>query len=330
MTTLISQTFIESIQWAFIGYMAVFGLFSLLKGKTRYFGATLLIFVAYWMSKDFASVMTWQPIALSVWPALYLMERRITTPLQLTPIDALHLLPTVVWIMILNVFPNMSVYGFETCVFIQFIGYALAITGNTFHALRFNQLPARSLVQWIHYGVMVLAIVRLTLPFLLSAATLDSLVNGCVLIFIVSMTPFFINPKDGSSIQSVVEDGLNRNEEIDRTLIQVLQNEKAYLNPQLSLPQLAELMKLKSAELTTFLNERTGKNFNEMVNEYRIHEFIRLLEDPKTDQKATLMELAYRAGFNSKATFNRIFKMKTGQTPKEYKRSSQSSISGSN
>ncbi|MCA6447833.1 MAG: AraC family transcriptional regulator, partial [Chitinophagaceae bacterium] len=58
-------------------------------------------------------------------------------------------------------------------------------------------------------------------------------------------------------------------------------------------------------------------NFNDFINRYRVEEVKKQLQNPK-NASLTIMSLAYDAGFNSKATFNRAFKKHTGENPSKY------------
>jgi AraC-like DNA-binding protein len=60
-----------------------------------------------------------------------------------------------------------------------------------------------------------------------------------------------------------------------------------------------------------------GMNFYNLVNEYRIKEVKDRLKSDKY-KRLTILAIAYDSGFNSKSSFNTIFKEKTGQTPSEY------------
>ncbi len=53
------------------------------------------------------------------------------------------------------------------------------------------------------------------------------------------------------------------------------------------------------------------------MNEYRVNEFIERIQLPE-NKHLTLLGIAFDAGFNSKATFNRAFKKFTGKSPKEF------------
>jgi AraC-like DNA-binding protein len=100
-------------------------------------------------------------------------------------------------------------------------------------------------------------------------------------------------------------------------LVSYIQREKPYLNSELSLPALADSLEISRNQLSEVINKVHNKNFYEFINEYRVEEVKDLLADPK-NKHLKLMSLAYDAGFNSKATFNRIFKQMTGMTPSQY------------
>jgi len=91
-----------------------------------------------------------------------------------------------------------------------------------------------------------------------------------------------------------------------------------YQDPELSLSSLAEKLGLHTHELSRILNTVLKKNFNDFINEYRVQEVIRKMQDPACDH-ITLLGIAYESGFNSQATFSRIFKQVTGKNPAEYK-----------
>lgn len=100
-------------------------------------------------------------------------------------------------------------------------------------------------------------------------------------------------------------------------LLFLMEDQKPYLNPELSLPDLSRLMHTNSSLLSQVINLGVRKNFNDFVNEYRITEFKRLVHSP-LHQHMSLLGKALDAGFNSKSTFNRVFKKNTGLSPKEF------------
>ena len=92
-----------------------------------------------------------------------------------------------------------------------------------------------------------------------------------------------------------------------------------YKDASLTLASLAKALQITPHELSRIINQGTGKNFNDLINEYRIKEVIRKMQDP-TYQRMTLQGIAYESGFNSKSTFNRTFKQLTNQSPLEYQK----------
>lgn len=105
--------------------------------------------------------------------------------------------------------------------------------------------------------------------------------------------------------------------DIDKRLTEYMEKEKPYLEPELSLPDLARILDVPRNQLSGVINQIHNKNFYEFVNQYRIDEVKHLLTDPN-NINYKLISLAYDAGFNSKASFNRIFKQMTNMTPSQY------------
>ncbi|HZY36433.1 MAG TPA: ABC transporter permease [Mucilaginibacter sp.] len=91
-----------------------------------------------------------------------------------------------------------------------------------------------------------------------------------------------------------------------------------YQDTELSLSSLAEELDIHPHELSRIINIALKKNFNDFINEYRIREVTRKMQDPAFD-RLTLLGIAFDSGFNSKSTFHRTFKQMTGQSPAEYK-----------
>jgi AraC-like DNA-binding protein len=95
---------------------------------------------------------------------------------------------------------------------------------------------------------------------------------------------------------------------------------KPYLDSELRIDDVAQALKIKRHHLTQIISEKYNKNFSLYVNEFRIREAQQMMSDKKNKEK-TILRIAFDTGFNSKATFNRIFKAITGTTPKEFRNS---------
>lgn len=98
-----------------------------------------------------------------------------------------------------------------------------------------------------------------------------------------------------------------------------METRRPWLDPDLTLEQLALQLKLRPKLLSQAINEGLSQNFFEFINRYRIGEAKRLLTNP-ADKKITVLEVLYQVGFNSKSSFNTLFKKQTGLTPSEFKR----------
>ncbi|WP_333877914.1 helix-turn-helix domain-containing protein [Flavobacterium sp.] len=107
-------------------------------------------------------------------------------------------------------------------------------------------------------------------------------------------------------------------EALKEKLYHILEHKKPYLNESLSLTDLAEEMNISPKKLSTLLNQHLQVSFYNLINEYRLKEVLERMFLPEFE-KYTLVGLANECGFQSKATFNRIFKQKTGQSPSDYK-----------
>jgi len=101
-------------------------------------------------------------------------------------------------------------------------------------------------------------------------------------------------------------------------LISLLERDKPYLDRDLSIQDLADQTGIPRHHITQVLNENHKKNFFTFINEYRVKEVIARFSDPKNNN-FTILAIAYDSGFNSKTTFNSIFKNQTGLTPSEYR-----------
>lgn len=100
-------------------------------------------------------------------------------------------------------------------------------------------------------------------------------------------------------------------------LQRAMTEDKLYLNPELTVDKLGRHVQLPPKTVSAVLNQHLGKSFNSFVNEYRIDEVKRRLNDPAS-ASLTLTGIAFESGFNSQATFQRTFKQATGVSPKEY------------
>ena len=98
-------------------------------------------------------------------------------------------------------------------------------------------------------------------------------------------------------------------------IINSMEKEKMYCNPELTLQSFSEKINIPSYLVSKIINTKTGLNFYNFVNKYRI-EVVKqkLLENPSPQ----IMQIAFSAGFNTKSSFYNYFKKDTGISPKDY------------
>lgn len=105
--------------------------------------------------------------------------------------------------------------------------------------------------------------------------------------------------------------------------IQLLMAEKElFLNQELSLREFAQQVGLPAREVSRTINQGLGVTFIDFVNQYRIARFKVLVQKKEFDH-LSLVGLALESGFNSKSTFNRVFKKVEGKSPSALQKEAQ-------
>jgi len=95
--------------------------------------------------------------------------------------------------------------------------------------------------------------------------------------------------------------------------------EKPFLEPSLTIHELADYVKIPTKDLSIIINHKMGQHFFDFVNEFRIEEAATILKNPDM-KELTVLEILYEVGFNSKSSFNTAFKKYTGLTPTAYRK----------
>ena len=125
----------------------------------------------------------------------------------------------------------------------------------------------------------------------------------------------FLFPEESAEQKKAPDDPQRK--ALAEKLVQIMELERLYLNSELTVQDLVNRLQANRQYISEALNLHLGKTFYDFVNDYRVEAFQRLAKDPAHGHY-TILGLALEAGFNSKATFNAIFKKKVGMTPSEY------------
>ena len=102
-------------------------------------------------------------------------------------------------------------------------------------------------------------------------------------------------------------------------LEEYMRAEKPYRDPDLTIVDVASKLNIPKHYITQIINEKMNKNFYHYINEYRINEVKRKIADKKFSGHS-ILRIAFDSGFNSKSSFNTVFKKLTNRTPSEYKK----------
>ena len=100
-------------------------------------------------------------------------------------------------------------------------------------------------------------------------------------------------------------------------LEKVMELDLLFLDPELNLKKVSLHSGINSRTISAILNHHYQQSFNEFVNNYRIQEVKKKLLSSKNNY-LTISGLALESGFNSQATFQRVFKNSTGMSPRQY------------
>lgn len=114
-------------------------------------------------------------------------------------------------------------------------------------------------------------------------------------------------------------DNEEKSQELYDRACRLMEHERLYTDAQLNRERMAEILGTNRTYLSAIIKEKSGMSYLQFVNSYRINEAIRILSDPdKTDYP--LKQIWSDLGFNSPATFYKLFQQAVGITPSVYRK----------
>lgn len=177
----------------------------------------------------------------------------------------------------------------------------------------------------------------LTIPFILYWRIFreyNTLINFVtILVYLIYFNLIYFRAWYQSDIFSGVEENVKyksskltkvESQEWIKTLENYVKQNKPFLNPEITLNQLAESIDISPRILSQIINENYQQNFQDYINRLRVEESKKYLLDAKN--KKTVLEILYEVGFNTKSAYNIAFKKTTGLTPTEYKKKYQNNV----
>lgn len=129
-----------------------------------------------------------------------------------------------------------------------------------------------------------------------------------------------IEEKQTNPVHGTESKNNKKADELYGRLIDAMEHDRMYIDSQLSRDSLAEALDTNRTYLTNLIKERTGMSVPQFINSYRINEAIRILSD-KSTADVPMKSLCFELGFNSQATFYRLFQTSVGMSPLAYRNS---------
>lgn len=111
----------------------------------------------------------------------------------------------------------------------------------------------------------------------------------------------------------------DKSDEIMKRVTYLLDVEKTFRKENLSLQTLSGELSIPPHQLSWVINKRMNVTFSELVNSYRMEDVKKRLSSSQEADK-TILEIAFDSGFNTKTSFNRVFKKHTGLTPSQFRK----------
>ena len=329
------------------------------KNKSSYFllsllliDLSLIVFRVHYLMYDFFDLLGRQffltgPFLLLLGPFLYFYLRNIVIPgSSITKNDVRHFIVFAVYLcLVISVFivgkeSDYSqwlqlVVGSPWLFLVIQFGYYLVQTNRLVRVHQQNIVDKFSnvegmdaswlkLIVWI--SAIILIFITVAVPSLIHGIGFSTYKNTSAIFY--SAILFFIAYK--GLRQRVPTDPLASNEsstsvadeetihKLKEKLLSHIEKNKPYLNPELTLTDLAKQLEISRNQLSQVINIGVGDNFYNFINKFRVEEVKKLIKEDQGKQYK-IMSLANNAGFNSKSSFNNIFKKVTGLTPSEYR-----------
>ena len=280
-------------------------------------------------------------------PFIFLYMQTYLTNRPLKPIDWVHALPFVGVVVFLIIYyfktDNFIMWGTSLNVYdtilimIHNLSYVL-LTLINFKIFNFSRveivkkLKSTSGIGWLQFvviGFVMLWIINLysfasymVLQKPVWCAQTGSIYALTLFLFLTSiMFMLLLKPEIVFFIEKYKNSPINEDfkNKYKQSLIEYMDIKKPYLEPEISLEDVAKDLSINTRLLSQIINQSFKKNFNGYLNEFRINEAIKQLSDIRN--KKTIQEIIFDSGFNTVSNFYTEFKKHTGLTPQEFRTS---------
>nr|WP_299342530.1 helix-turn-helix domain-containing protein [Allomuricauda sp.] len=175
-----------------------------------------------------------------------------------------------------------------------------------------------ALLQWLQLLLAGFILIWISYVFNLIEDTIPYIVGPIV----YSVVIYFLSYK-AYKLKVTYLDGsvfdVNENTSLFQQIRRILVEEKAYLEPDVSLTSLSQMVNSSVQKISSAINQNAKLNFNDFINYHRIQEAKKMLADSNL-MKYTISSIAFDTGFSSLSSFNQAFKKFEGTTPSSFRK----------
>ena len=285
-------------------------------------------------------------------PLFFLYQKRVITKGKLRIIELCHFIPLALYLLAKSPFFIMDTesklaslvdgsfreYGFSTINTAYFAMAQMALYGmlTISHKIGNKTLIPLEKRVWLNY--LILAFFGYLLCFMTYFVRIelgyyslfsDYIICYFIVLFIGSVAYFgIVQPQvfeESLTMNAVIpfikyeRTGLSSEYslELKQQLETLMENEKPYLDSDIRMDDLAEMLDIPRHHASQVINEHFKSNFFDFINGYRVKEAELALKE--LGEKITIQQVAYQSGFNTRTSFYKAFKKVNGITPKEYR-----------
>ncbi len=293
------------------------------------------------------------PIPISMYGALFFLYiRRVTTRAGINWKDSLHLIPFLLIVYQYGQFYTLpleiKIHAVNTNTAQNYLNYLTPWGLLPFLVILLFVYGLYTYFKFIHHykkdpelTIWLRAISLSFISFTLSHIVYRVLVYTSIIslefdyfitifmIFLISMVCYFAfaftSVFNGKPLKKIIpfvkyeKTGLSKEFSLEMKikLENLMAQEKPFLNPDIRLDTIAELLDVSRHHASQIINEHFSVNFFDFINQYRIKEAERLLSSEK--KPLSITDIAYLSGFNNRISFYKAFKKMVGTTPTAYR-----------
>ena len=195
-------------------------------------------------------------------------------------------------------------------------------TKSSFHDISLSWLEIIIFIQFFTILVMLIESyfqTVITTDYIISVIFLLALILiNCFYYLGLKQVTLFKGLEENNSVEETVNEYKISDELFDSYIEKLnayLENEKPYLEFNISLNDLANNLSISPRNLSHIINKKFKMNFFDYINSFRL----KLVKEELKNSQKPIKEIMYNCGFSNKATFNAIFKKATGYTPSQYR-----------